>query len=126
MGLVLSNDPDAIAISISFLIFGTILLILRCHIRYRFLNNYGTEDIFVICAWVLCIKIHLTIPEANVVQLFAVPEAILFSLSIGPRQEKSPQVVPYLEVGAKTPSSYPYASYLLRVVIDVLLQLAPP
>lgn len=75
----------------------------------------------MICAWMSCVNTPLTIANANI------HCTVLRRPGSDPFQPvNEAQAVPYLKVGAKTPSSCPYASYLLRVVIDILLQLTAP
>lgn len=46
------NFSQTAALNVTFLLIATIVLLLRCNIRYRVLKNHGKEDILVICAWV--------------------------------------------------------------------------
>lgn len=50
--------PDAVALNVTFLLAATIVLLLRCNVRYRILFNHGKEDILVICAWV-CLDLSI-------------------------------------------------------------------
>jgi hypothetical protein len=95
------TGTETVAVTVSFLLLATIVLLLRCDIRYRILKNHGAEDILVICAWV-CLD---TLPNASndltPLQVFAVPEAMLICLSAGHHESAYPQVIPYLKVCAK-------------------------
>lgn len=61
---MLISEHAAIVITTTVLALATIVLILRCDVRYRLVKNHGIEDILVICAWV-CIKTPFTIFDAD-------------------------------------------------------------
>lgn len=53
----MSRETELIAITASFLVFATVVLVLRLYTRFVLVRNAGAEDLLVGFAWVSCIPV---------------------------------------------------------------------
>lgn len=58
------SDPLTLGITFTFLALATVVLLIRCDIRYRVQKHHGPEDILVLSAWVY-IKTISVVTHAN-------------------------------------------------------------